>query len=137
MFTTTLLLVTGFFFANPATSAAPVGATVLELPLGGPPSIRIAGKASGGISSSEWATVKSVQLAGCASSAQVVEVAVCIKDCTGKNAELRIKGDEFSSGMRSMIANLPAGTPFTVSVKVVDGGHKELKVPPAQFVWKG
>ena len=123
--------------SNAAVDATPVPSDRVIAMLGGPPSIRIAGKASGDITRAEWDKVQRLQLAGCVSSAQVVEVAVCIKDCTGKNAELRTKGELLNAEMLSMIANLPQGTPFTISVKVVDGGRKELKVPPAQFVWKG
>ncbi|HQX00242.1 MAG TPA: hypothetical protein PLV08_10300, partial [Flavobacteriales bacterium] len=118
----------------PVTHAVPNSAITF---LGGPPSIQIAGKASGDITHAEWGSVQRVQLMGCVPSAQVVEVAVCIKDCKGKNAELRAKGDAFTGEMLSMIANLPPGTPFTITVKVVDGERKEWTVPPAHFVWKG
>lgn len=105
--------------------------------MGGPPSIRIAGKAGGDMTHAEWGTVEKVELVGCVPTAQVVEVTICIKDCTGKNAGLSAKGDGLTSPMLSMVANLPPGTPFTITAKVIDANKKEWPVQPAQFVWKG
>ncbi len=105
--------------------------------MGGPASIRIAGKAGGDITHAEWGTVEKVELVGCVPTAQVVELTICIKDCTGKNAGLSTKGDLLTSAMLSMVANLPPGTPFTITAKVIDANKKEWPVQPAQFVWKG
>jgi hypothetical protein len=105
--------------------------------LGGPPSIRIAGKASGDITHAEWGTVDKVQLMGCMPDARITGLTLCIKDCQGRNAGLRSGDGQLTGAMLSMVANLPPGTPFTIKVVVVDGRGRSITVPDATYVWKG
>lgn len=105
--------------------------------VGGPPAIRIAGKASGDITAAQWSTVKQVDLVGCVPGARIKTMNLCIKDCTGKNAGLNAKDALLTGSMKTMVSNLPAGTPFTISVTVMDEKGEPWDVPSGKFVWKG
>lgn len=106
-------------------------------PVGGPPRISVANKDKGDISKAEWATVASIELHGCVPDARITALTICIKDCKGKDAALSSTSGVLTNEMRTMIANLPAGTPFTVKVTVRDGKEKAWEVPDAVFVWRG
>lgn len=138
MITRTLLLVTGLA-ASVLSGHTPFAPHVrsITVDLGGPPAIRIAGKASGDITAAQWSTVKAVELVGCVPGARIVDLHICIKDCSGKDAGLRTKNAVPSEAMRSMVKNLPVGTPFTVSVKVNDERGKAWDVPSAKYMWRG
>lgn len=134
---TTLLILVALLCGSPVVSA-----TVLEhtahlhgtaLP-GGPPSMRLAGLSKGAITQAVWAKTTTVELAGCVPDARVTSLTVCIQDCKGKADQLSTKGDRFTPAMKTMIANLPAGTPFIVKVTVVDGSGKTWTVPDATYV---
>lgn len=112
-------------------------ACVLAAPIGGPPSIRIAGKAGGEITAAQWSATKAVDLVGCVPGARIISLTFCIKDCKGKDAMINGKDASISSAMRQMIGNLPSGTPFTVKVMVRDEKEKVWEVPDARFLWKG
>ncbi len=114
-----------------------VGITCAAMPLGGPPSIRIAGKASGDITHAEWGRTTQVELAGCMPDARITSLDICIKDCNAKDYRLVTKSAELTSEMLTLVANLPPGTPFTVTVKVVDGKGKDVPVPAGKYIWKG
>ncbi len=100
---------------------------------GGPPSIRIAEKAKGNITRAEWTGAAVVKLAGCVADARVTSMTVCINDCKGKQAALSTTSGTFSKEMKTMITNLPDGTPFTIKVEVKDGSGKKWEVPDAVF----
>ncbi|MBK9175515.1 MAG: hypothetical protein IPM46_04095 [Flavobacteriales bacterium] len=104
---------------------------------GGPPSIRIAGKASGDITAAQWSVLKTVDLAGCVPDARIVSLTFCIKDCKGKDAMAGGENGMPTDYQRQMIRNLPPGTPFKVQVVVRDAKGKTYDVPEAHFVWKG
>lgn len=74
-----------------------------------------------------------VKLAGCVSDARVTSMTLCIHDCKGKQAALITVSGTFSKEMKSMIAELPDATPFTVKVEVKDGSGKSWEVPDAAF----
>lgn len=137
MFTHILLfaavLMSTSFSGPPATCA---DASVLN-PDGGPPRINLAEKSSGDITKAEWASIKAVELHGCVPDARITALTVCIKDCTGKAAFAAGTDATITSAMRTMIANLPVGTPFTVKVTVKDAKGKVWEVPNANYVWKG
>lgn len=105
--------------------------------VGGPPSIRIAGKGAGDITAAQWASVRQVDLVGCVPGARIVNLHVCIKDCQGKNAGYNTKSATLTEGMRNMVQDLPPGTSFTISVTVNDENGKAWDVPAAKYVWKG
>lgn len=116
--------------------AAPLsGAFVLSV--GGPPSIRIAGKSGGDITAADWRTVKTVELVGCVPGARIVSLTFCIKDCTGKDAMAGGESGVLTEYQHQMIRNLPAGTPFKMQVVVRDAKGKAWDVPDAHFVWRG
>jgi hypothetical protein len=119
----------------PAPSSLP-DATVLAPPVGGPPSIRLAGKAKGDITKAEWTALRSVDLVGCVPDAHITALTVCIKDCTGKDAAQKTNNGVITQEMRTMVLNLPAGTAFTVKVEVKDAKGKAWDVLPAHYVWK-
>lgn len=125
------------FTTNNSVPPLRAGNTCIVVLLGGPPSIRIAGKASGDISHAEWGRTTKVDLAGCMPDARVTSLDICIKDCNAKDYKLVTKSAELTSGMLTMVANLPPGTPFTVTVKVVDGNGKDVPVLAGKYVWKG
>jgi hypothetical protein len=104
---------------------------------GGPPAIRIAGKIAGEITAAQWRTVTSVDMVGCVPTARITALHICIKDCGGKDAGYNAKERTLTESMKTMVANLPPGTPFTVTVRVVDSSGKAWEVQPAKFVWKG
>lgn len=104
---------------------------------GGPPAIRIAGKMSGDITAAQWRTVSAVDLVGCVPSARITAMHICIKDCEGKDAGYNTKDGTLTSAMKTMVSNLPPGTTFTITVRVVDSDGKAWEVQPAKFVWKG
>ena len=140
MFAHTIFLLTSFVcVASPMERCSPGSGNLSPCAtvVGGPPSVRIADRATGEITRGEWATAAGVTLAGCVPDPQVVSLVVCIKDCTGKDERLSCKGATFLPTMKTMVANLPIGTPFTVTVKVVDGKGKEWPVSPGNFVWRG
>jgi hypothetical protein len=112
-------------------------ASVLDAPVGGPPAIRIAGKAGGDITAAQWTGLKSVDLVGCVPDARIVSLTFCIKDCKGKDAVAGGENGMPTAYQRQMIANLPPGTPFKVQVVVRDAKGKTWDVPEAHFVWKG
>jgi len=116
--------------------AAPLPRTVV-LSEGGPPSIRIAGKANGAITAAQWSTTKAVDLVGCVPGARIVSLTFCIKDCKGKDAMAGGESGVLTEYQHQMIRNLPAGTPFKVQVVVRDAKGKVWDVPDAHFIWKG
>lgn len=107
------------------------------LPDGGPPSIRLAGKASGDITAAQWSAASSVELMGCVPTARITALTLCIKDCKAKDATSTSVDGSLTPFMKRMIQNLPAGTPFTIKVVVKDAKGKTWDVPDARFVWKG
>lgn len=106
-------------------------------PVGGSPRISVANKDKGDITKAEWAALESITLHGCVPDARITALTICIKDCKGKDASLSSPSGALTTEMRTMIANLPAGTPFTVKVTVRDGKDKAWEVPDAGFVWRG
>lgn len=124
-----------------------LGATVPDKPyfpdagtaivVGGPPAIRVAGKASGDITAAQWKEITQVDLVGCVPHARITSLTVCLQDCKGKDALASGKDASLTAYQRQMIANLPAGTPFSVRVEVRDEQGKAWEVPEARFVWKG
>ena len=106
-------------------------------PIGGPPRISLAEKASGDISKSEWAGVTTIELHGCVPDARITALTICIKDCVNKNAFATSTDATITGAMKKMIANLPAGTPFSIEVSVVDAKGKVWEVPDAHYVWRG
>ena len=105
--------------------------------LGGDPRIQLCGKLTGDVAKAEWTTATEVKLIGCVTSARITSVTVCIKNCVGKQEALTSTNGTLTPAMKKMIANLPAGTLFTVRVSVVDDSGKKWEVPDADFVWKG
>lgn len=101
--------------------------------VGGPPSVRLAEKAKGNVTRAEWTAAAAVKLAGCVTDARVTSMTLCINDCKRNQAALTTANGTFSKEMKSMIANLPNGTPFTVKVEVKDGSGKFWEVPDAAF----
>ncbi|HMC97703.1 MAG TPA: hypothetical protein VKG92_08625 [Flavobacteriales bacterium] len=138
MFTHSLFLVAALasVSAVPFHGPSPT-ANVLTAPVGGPPRISLANKDKGDITKAEWAAVKSVELHGCVPDAHITALTLCIKDCGSKDASLSTTSGMLTKEMLSMIANLPAGTPFTVKVAVRDGKNKAWEVPDATYVWRG
>lgn len=114
-----------------------IGACAAVAPVGGPPRISLADKDKGDITKVDWASVKTIELHGCVPDARITALTVCIKDCKGKDASLSNTSGEITKAMREMIANLPAGTPFTVKVTVRDSKDKAWEVPDASFTWQG
>ncbi|MCB9184229.1 MAG: hypothetical protein H6591_09945 [Flavobacteriales bacterium] len=114
-----------------------MASTVLRMPDGGPPSVRLSGQAGGDINQAQWDKAARFELTGCVAGAHVTELTLCIKDCTGKDASLRSVDATITPAMRKMIANLPVGTPFTVKVVVKDAKDQAWDVPVARYVWKG
>lgn len=112
-------------------------ATFTPIAPGGPPRISVAGKANGDITAAQWKESAAVVLQGCVPTATVTSLSLCIKDCKGGPVTLTTTNGSFTREMKTMIANLPSGTSFTVKVKVKDGSGKEWPVPDAVFVWKG
>ena len=100
---------------------------------GGPPSIRIAEKPQGDITRAEWTATTAIKLAGCVADARVTGMTVCINNCTGKQEMLQSTSATLTPAMKSMITNLPDGTPFTVKVVVKDAAGKPWDVPEAAF----
>ncbi len=92
---------------------------------------------AGEITAAQWRAVTAVDLVGCVPSARVTALNICIKDCEGKDAGYNAKDATITEAMKTMVANLPIGTAFTITVKVVDGSGKTWEVQPAKFVWKG
>lgn len=137
MFTNTLLfaaaLLSTSFNTTPVTC---IDASVLS-PDGGPPRINLAEKSSGDITRAEWAALKTVELHGCVPDARITTLTICIKDCTNKAAFAMGTDATITSAMRTMIANLPAGTAFTVKATVKDATGKVWEVPEAKYVWRG
>jgi hypothetical protein len=115
-------------------TASPFRST--EFP-GGPPRAQVCGKLTGDVTSAEWKAASEVKLIGCVASARITSLSVCIKNCEGKQEALTATDGTFTPAMKKMIANLPAGTAFTVRVAVVDATGKKWEVPDAAFVWKG
>jgi hypothetical protein len=105
--------------------------------LGGPPTVRVAGKATGDVTAAEWSKVSEVNVIGCVPGARITSLTICIKDCKGHNARIRGKDELITDAMRTMVKNLPTGTSFTVSVTVEDADGKTWEVPAAKFVWGG
>ena len=103
---------------------------------GGPPAIRIAGKMAGEITAAQWRAVSAVDLVGCVPTARITALHICIKDCEGKDAGYNAKEGTLTSAMKTMVSNLPPGTSFTITVRVVDSSGKPWEVQPAKFVWK-
>jgi len=136
LLSTTLLALNLYITPLPVTTGARPH-PAFALGPGGPPSIRIAGKGSGDISAVEWDRVKEVALVGCVAGAHIVDLHICIKDCKGKDAGYRTKYATLTESMKVMVANLPPGTPFTITVRVMDNSGRAWEVQPAKFVWKG
>lgn len=105
-------------------------------PEGGPPRISLADKAGGDITKAEWAAIKTVELQSCVPDARITALTICIKDCANKAAFASGTDGTITSAMRSMIANLPAGTSFTVKVAVKDAKGKAWAVPDAAYTWR-
>jgi hypothetical protein len=122
MFTTVLLASCLSLIDPSAAHTAPqhLALDAIVLP-GGPPAIRIAGKMGGEITAAQWRMVSAVDLVGCVPTARITALHICIKDCEGKDTGYNAKD----------------GTPFTVTVRVVDSSGKAWEVQPAKFVWKG
>ena len=129
--TLSLLLFSAAAHMAPA-PPAPAAMGTRPLP-GGPPTIRIAGKAGGTLTRAEWAAANSVTLVGCVPGAQVVRMQLCIRNCEQRLERLACKGSNFLPTMKTAVANLPAGTPFVVEVEVVDAQRRTWEVPPARF----
>lgn len=91
----------------------------------------------GEINAAQWRTVSAVDLVGCVPTARITALHICIKDCEGKDAGYTAKEGTLTSAMKTMVANLPPGTSFTITVRVVDSSGKSWEVQPAKFVWKG
>lgn len=136
MFTHTLVLAAALVSLSASPLHMPLRTCATIAPVGGPPRISVADKDKGDITKAEWAGVKSIELHGCVSDARITSLTICIKDCTGKDATANGKDGTITTAMRTMIANLPAGTPFSVKVKVVDAKGKDWPVPTATFIWK-
>ena len=137
MFTQTLLLAAALFsnsFHRGLDSNAE--ASVLA-PVGGPPSIRLAGKSHGDIYKSDWSTVKTVDLHGCVPDARIVSLRICPRTCTGKDAGFTAKTPVLSKDLWAFVNALPVGTSFTVSVTVSDAKGRFWEVPDAKYVWRG
>jgi hypothetical protein len=126
-----LLLCSALMHMPPASRASAEGCT--QPHPGGPPTIRIAGKAGGTISRAEWAAANAVTLMGCAPSAQVVSIQLCIRNCEQRLERLACNGANFMPTMKTAVANLPAGTTFIVEVVVVDAQQRTWEVAPARF----
>lgn len=137
MFTHTLVLAAALVSLSATPLHMPPRPCVAVVPVGGPPRISVADKDKGDITKAEWAGVRSIELHGCVPDARITALTICIKDCTGKDATAKGSNGTITIAMRTMITNLPAGTPFTVNVKVVDGKGKNWEVPVAKFVWMG
>lgn len=138
MFTSSILLAAALvsFSATPVHMPC-TGSSAIVAPVGGPPRINLAHKDKGDITKADWASIKAVELHGCVPDARITALTVCIKDCKGKDASLSNTSGEITKAMREMIANLPAGTPFTVKVTVRDPKNKAWEVPDASFTWQG
>ena len=136
MFTHTLLLAAALMSTSFSAPVTCLDANVLN-PVGGPPRINLADKSSGDITRAEWSAIKTVGLHGCVPDARITALTICITDCTNKTAFANGSDATITSAMRTMIANLPAGTPFTVKVTVKDAKGKVWEVPAATYTWKG
>lgn len=132
-----LIILSSLFVASAVPFTSFTCATEIATPFGGPPSIRLANKASGDISKSEWFGLRAIELHGCVPDARITSLTICIKDCKGKEAALTSTSGVITEAMRDMIANLPAGTPFAVKVTVKDGKSNVWDVPDASFTWRG
>ncbi len=137
MFTHTIVLVAALVSLSASPLHVPLRTCAAVTPVGGPPYISLADKDKGDITKAEWAVLKAVELHGCVSDARITSLTICIKDCTAKDATANAKDGTITTAMRTMIANLPAGTSFSVKVKVVDANGKDWPVPTATFMWKG
>lgn len=92
---------------------------------------------AGEITAAQWRAVTTVDLVGCVPSAPITALNICIKDCEGNDAGYNAKDATITEAMKTMVANLPPGTPFTITVRVMDTSGKSWEVRPAKFVWKG
>ncbi len=137
MFTHTLFLAAALASISASPLRLPDTACGVVAPVGGPPRISVANKAGGDINKSEWSAIKMIELHGCVPDARITTLTICIKDCTGKDATATGSDGAVTMAMRTMIAGLPAGTPFTVKVVVKDAKDKVWDVPDAHFIWKG
>ncbi len=138
MFKHTLFVYSALTLAAVVPVHGPVAAHSAFVALvGGPPRISLANKDKGDITKAEWAAVTSIELHGCVPDARITALTIRIKDCKGKDAALSSTSGVLTQEMRTMIANLPAGTSFTVKVTVRDGREKVWEVPDAVFVWHG
>lgn len=120
--------------ATVLTNASPFRS--VELP-GGPPRAQVCGKLAGDVTAFDWKSATEVKLLGCVPSARIASLSLCIKNCEGKQEALTASDGTFTPAMKKMIANLPAGTAFSVRVTVVDATGKKWEVPDAAFVWRG
>ena len=138
MFTHTILLAAVLLSVSAAPLRIPATATASMFgPDGGPPRISVSNKATGDITKSEWTNLKTVELHGCVPDARITSLTLCIRDCKAKEAVLRGTNEVLTKEMKTMITNLPSGTPFTVKVVVKDAKGKVWDVPDATYVWKG
>lgn len=133
----TLLLATSIALLGATTPATSPVSSTNGVAVGAPPAVRIAGKANGDITAAQWNEVRQVEIVGCVPGARIVNLHICVKDCEGQNAGYNTKSSTLTEGMRALVKNLPAGTPFTVTATVNDNSGQVWKVPPARFVWKG
>lgn len=137
MFTHALLLAAALVPLSASPVHIPLRTCAIVAVVGGPPRISLAGKDKGDITKAEWSEIKSIALHGCMPDARISSVTISMADSNGKEASASGSDAMITAAMRTMIANLPAGTPFFVEVKVVDGKGKNWQVPTAKFVWKG
>lgn len=137
MFTHTLVLAAALvsFSASPVHMPFRTCATIAAI--GGPAYISLADKDKGDITKAEWAGIKSIGLHGCMPDWRISSVTISFSDCSGKEVAASSSDATITTEMRTMIANLPAGTPFYVEAKVGDGKGKNWQVPTAKFVWLG
>ncbi|MCB0769505.1 MAG: hypothetical protein KDC00_03770 [Flavobacteriales bacterium] len=139
MFTSAFILLSGLFFADPAlpVAATNVDTDAMVFSLGGPPSIRIAGLSGGDVSAEQFASARTVDLAGCQPDAKNVSLTFVTTDGKGIEKNVNDEGPEIEAAMRSMITALPKGATFLVEVEVKDSKGKTWKVPTASFIWIG
>lgn len=106
-------------------------------PVGGPPTLAVAGKTEGPINAAEWRGVERVALFGCMPDARIARLTLCVRGCTDGDKPLVGDGPQLTDAMRKAVTSLPKGTAFTITAQVVDGAGKPVKVPAARYTWQG
>lgn len=137
MFTHALLLAAALVPLSASPVHIPLRTCAILAAVGGPLRISLADKDKGDITKAEWAGIRSIALHGCMPDWRISSVRISISDCSGKEVSVSSSDATLTPEMRTMIANLPAGTPFYVEAKVGDGKGKNWQVPTAKFIWKG